>query len=66
MAKYQLKEPIVDILKITSESTVYTLEDGSTQTVPSSAPTGLNFILQSSTVISDADVAAEYIPVPLA
>lgn len=60
MAKYQLKEPEVDILKITGLT--YTLEDGSTKAAP--VPVGLNYITQTDAVISDADVAAKYVAVP--
>ena len=64
MAKCEPKDSGVDILKITAQSTVYTLEDGSTKTVgvELDPANGISFIIQTDTVITDADVAAKYVP----
>ena len=48
MNNYQLKEPTVQAAVITAVNTVYTLDDGSTQTVPAADQTAIGsyFIVQ--------------------
>ncbi len=65
MAKYTPKDP-VEILKIISSKTVYTLEDGSSVASASTPVLDQHMIIDTETVISDAHLSAEFVPAPLA
>jgi hypothetical protein len=65
MAKYTDKTQY-DILKIAAQAVVYTLEDGSTKSLPVELDpaNGKSLIVQTGEILSDSDIVSKYEEVP--